>query len=57
MNSKQLDSVVFYKMEENDPSVPKITDCIRIDDELHVRLFHISCTILFHSGSEINVDQ
>ena len=26
-------------------SVPKITNCIRIDDKLHVRLFHNRCAI------------
>ena len=34
-DSKQLDSVVFYKVEENDPSVLNNTDCIRIDNKLH----------------------
>ena len=45
MLSKQLDNAVFCKMEENYLSVPKITDCIRIDDKLHVQLFHNSCSI------------
>ena len=45
MYSKELDNVVFYKVEENDLSVPKITNWIRIDDNLHVRLFHNRCPI------------
>ena len=40
MNFKHLDNVVYYKMEENNRSVPKITDSIRIDDKLCVQLFH-----------------
>ena len=42
-------------MEENYLLVPKITVSIRIDEKLHVRLFHNSCTILFHSSFEIKV--
>ena len=40
MYFKLLYNVVFHKTEENDLSVPKFTDCIRIDDKLHVRLFY-----------------
>ena len=32
--------LVFYKMEINDSSVPEVHECIRIDDELHVKLFY-----------------
>ena len=39
MYSKLLDNAVFYKLEENDLLVPKITDCIHIGDKLHVHLF------------------
>ena len=37
--SKRSDHLVFYKLEENDLSIPQVTECIRIDDKLHVKLF------------------
>ena len=33
------DHVVYYKTVMDDLSIPQITQCIRIDSELHVRLF------------------
>ena len=32
--------LVFYKLELNELSVPEVKECIRIDDELHVKLFY-----------------
>ena len=34
------DHAVFYKLEENELSIPEVTACIRIDANLHVKLFH-----------------
>lgn len=34
------DRAVFYALETDEFSVPKITVCIRIDSELHVKLFY-----------------
>ena len=31
------DHVLFYKLEINDTSIPEVTNCIRIDSELHVQ--------------------
>ena len=36
---KNDDLVLFYKLEENEMSIPEVTDCIRIDSELHVQPF------------------
>ena len=36
---KNDDHVLFYKLEENKISIPEVTDCIRIDSELHVQPF------------------
>ena len=33
------DHVSFYKLEENKMSILEVTDCIRIDSELHVQPF------------------
>ena len=33
------DHVIFYKLTENELSIPEVTECIRIDQELHVKLF------------------
>ena len=35
------DHAVFYKTEINDESIPKVTECIRINKDLHVQLFFI----------------
>ena len=34
------DHAIFYKIEKNDLSIPEITSCIRVDADLHVRLYH-----------------
>ena len=31
--------LVFYKLELNELSAPEVNECIRIDDEIHVKLF------------------
>ena len=36
---KNEDHVLFYKLEENEMSIPEVIDCIRIDSELHVQPF------------------
>ena len=36
---------VFYALETNDLSLPKITYCIRIDSDLHVKLFYAGAPI------------
>ena len=33
---KNDDHVLFYKLEENEISIPEVTDCIRIDSKLRV---------------------
>jgi len=38
--SKFDDHAVFYKIEWNDLSVPNVTYCIRVDCDLHVKLFY-----------------
>ena len=34
------DHAIFYKMEKDDLSIPTVTTCIRVDADLHVRLYH-----------------
>ena len=36
---KNDDHVLFYKLEENEMSIPEVIDRIRIDSELHVHFF------------------
>ena len=36
---KNDDHVLFYKLEENEMSIPEVIDCIRIDSELHDQSF------------------
>ena len=36
---------VFYTLETNDLSLPKVMYCIRIDSDLHVKLFYASAPI------------
>ena len=31
---------MFYKLELNELSAPEVKECIRVDDELHVKLFY-----------------
>ena len=37
--TKYEDHVVFHKIVLNELHVPEVTDCIRVDDKLHVKLF------------------
>ena len=34
--------VVFYHLQTNDLYVPEVTDCVRVDRNLHVKLFYKS---------------
>ena len=36
---KSDDHVLFYKLEENKMSILEVTDCIKIESELHVQPF------------------
>ena len=36
---KYDDHVVYYKMETNDLSIPAVTESIRVDEKLHVKLY------------------
>ena len=38
--AKYEDHIVFYKIEHNELSIPQVTECIRIDDKLHVKLYY-----------------
>ena len=38
--AKHGDHIVFYKIERNELSIPQVTECIRIDDKLHVKLYY-----------------
>jgi hypothetical protein len=38
--SKNPDNVVYYKTVIDELSIPHIAECIRIDSDLHVKLFH-----------------
>ena len=37
--AKYEDHIVFYKIEHNELSIPQVTECIRTDDKLHVKLY------------------
>ena len=37
--SKDDDNVLIYKLKENKMSILEVTDCIRIDSELHAQSF------------------
>ena len=37
---KYDDYVVFYYLETNVLNVPQVTDCARVDQDLHVKLFY-----------------
>ena len=39
---KYDDHVVFYHFEINVLNVPKVTDCVRVNQDLHVKLFYKS---------------
>ena len=36
------DHVVFYHLQTNDLNVPEVTDCVRVDRDLHAKLFYKS---------------
>ena len=42
---KTSEHVVFYKMETSEIGIPKITECIKIDHEMHVALFCNNCPV------------
>ena len=33
------DHIIFYKLTKNNDSIPEVTDCIRVDKNLHIKLF------------------
>ena len=37
--AKYENHIVFYKIEHDEFSIPQVTECIRIDDKLHVKLY------------------
>ena len=39
--SKNDDHILFYKLKESEMSIGEVTDCIRVDSELHVQPFQI----------------
>ena len=43
--SKYTDHAVFYRLENDEKSIPKVTESIRIDDKLHVQLFYQGCPV------------
>lgn len=43
--NKSNDYVTFYKLAYNDMAVLEITECIKVDKELHVQLFLKSCPV------------
>ena len=47
---KYDDHVVFYCLETYVLNVPEVTDCVRIDRDLHVKLFYKGLPFLYHSG-------
>ena len=47
---KDDDLVVFDCLETNMLNVPEVTDCMRVNRELHVKLFYKSSPFLYHSG-------
>ena len=38
--AKCEDHILFYKIEHNELSIPQVTEYIRIDDKLHVKLYY-----------------
>ena len=47
---KNDDHVLFYKLEENEMSIPEVIDYIRIDSELHVQPFFKGAPIYYPNG-------
>ena len=42
---KNNDYVTFYKIEFSEKRAPEVTECIKIDKELHVKLFFKDCPV------------
>ena len=40
---KNNDYVTFYKIEFSEKRAPEVTECIKIDMELHLKLFFKGC--------------
>ena len=55
-NDNNNDYVTFYKIEFSEKRAPEVTEFIKIDKELHVKLFFKGCPIplpqWFHQGSD-----
>ena len=47
---KNDDHVLFYKLEGNEMSIPEVTNCIRIDSELHVQPFFKGAPVPLPNG-------
>ena len=54
--SHHEDHVVFYKWSRNDLSIPQVTESIRVDSNLHVKLFHknspVPLPLWFRKGTD-----
>ena len=50
LRGKYDDHAVFYHCETNVLNVPEVTDCVRADRDLHVKLFTRVHPYLCHSG-------
>ena len=37
--AKYEDHIVFYKIKHNELLITQVTECIRIDDKLHVKFY------------------
>ena len=49
--AKYEDHIKIYKIEHNVLSTPQVTECIRIDDKLHVKLYYKGSPVLYRNGS------
>ena len=38
--TQYTDHVIYYKLEMDATSIPTISECIRVDDQMHVKLYH-----------------
>ena len=45
--------IVFYKIEHNELLILQVTECIRVDDKLHVKLYFKFSPVLYLNGSAI----
>ena len=50
LRGKYDDHAVFYHCETNVLNVPEVTDCVRADRDLHIKLFTRVHPYLCHSG-------